>query len=120
MRSRLPIQPYQVNLVNALVLMAAGAWGYFHPEAHRSSELIPVAFGALFLGATPLFRSGNRIAAYLVGGLTILLIFALASPLAESFARRETGKALRLCMMTLSTAAAAGFYLYRLISNRKK
>lgn len=119
MRDPLPIQPYQVNLINALVLLAGGLWGYFHPEAQRSYELIPVAFGLVFLGATPLFRTGNRIATYLVGGLTILLIFALANPLMESFSQGMILKALRLSLMTLSTAAAAGFYLYRLFVSKK-
>jgi uncharacterized membrane protein (UPF0136 family) len=116
---QLPIQPYQVNLVNALVLLAGGLWGYFHPEAQRSYELIPVAFGLVFLGATPLFRTGNRIATYLVGGLTILLIFALAKPFLESFSQGAIWKMLRLSLMTLSTAAAAGFYLYRLVVGKR-
>lgn len=104
------MRPYQINLINAIVLLAIGLWGYFHPAAQRSSALIPVAFGVLFLCTTPLFRRKNLIVAYLVSSLTLLLVLALAFSLIEAFPYHETGKIIRLSLMALSSGIAVGIY----------
>ena len=105
------IRPYQVNLINALILLGVGLWGYFHPDAQRSYALIPVAFGLVFLGTTPLFRSGNRIVSFLVVGLTFLLLLALAQPLVQAFSLHDPGNTFRLGLMALSSTVATGVYL---------
>ena len=114
------MRPYQVNIINAVVLLAVGFWGYFHPEAQRSFALIPVAFGALFLGTTPLFRNGNKIVAYLVSGLTLLLGLALAGFLVEALSYHDTGNSLRLGVMALSSIIATAVYLKTYLLKRVK
>ncbi|MBK7408574.1 MAG: hypothetical protein IPJ40_11250 [Saprospirales bacterium] len=114
------MKPYQVNIINALVLLVIGLWGYVHPEAQRSFALIPVAFGALFLGTTPLFRNGNRIVAYLVSGLTLLLALALAGFLVEALNYHDPCNIFRFGIMALSSIGAAGVYLKTYLVQRAK
>ncbi|MBK6622979.1 MAG: hypothetical protein IPH04_01965 [Saprospirales bacterium] len=104
------MKPYQITLINAIVLLAIGLWGYLHPGAQRSFALIPVAFGLLFLTTTPLFRSGNLLVAYMVSTLTLLLVTALAISLVEALQYREFGNIFRLSLMSISSAIAVGIY----------
>jgi len=112
------MKPYQINLINAFVLLIIGLWGYLLPEAQRSFALIPVAFGVLFLGTTPLFKSGNRIIAYMVSSLTLLLMLALAGFLIEAMTVRKPGDVLRFGLMALSCIVATLVYLRAYFSRR--
>ena len=114
------MKPYQVNIINASVLLIIGLWGYFHPATPRSLALIPVAFGALFLSTTPLFRSGNRIIAYLVSGLTLLLLLSLAGSFIEALNFHETSSIFRFGIMALSSATATGVYFKAYLLQRVK
>ena len=66
------------NLLNAIVLIAAGLYGYFiilTPEGTKApTALIPAAFGLLFL----IFQKGvanhNKIISHIVVVLTLLLL----------------------------------------------
>ncbi|MEL6719729.1 MAG: hypothetical protein AAFP82_13530, partial [Bacteroidota bacterium] len=75
------MKPFQINLINGVVLIAMGLWGYFSAGEDASpTAFIPVAFGALFLLVTPLFKKENKVVAHIVVLLTLLLIFALFMP----------------------------------------
>lgn len=104
------MKPYQITLINAIVLLAIGLWGYLHPGSQRSFALIPVAFGVLFLSTTPLFRSGNLLVAYMVSSLTLLLVTALAFSLVEAFQYKAIGNIIRLGLMSISSAIAVAIY----------
>ena len=112
------MKPYQINIINAFVLLGIGMWGYFLPEAEPSFALIPVAFGVLFLGTTPLFRSGNRIIAYVVSSLTLLLVLALAGFLIEALNVHDAGSIVRFSLMAVSCAIATIFYLRTFLVQR--
>ena len=43
------MKPYIANLVNALVLIVMGTWGYLSSENPSGTALIPVGFGIIFL-----------------------------------------------------------------------
>ena len=66
------------NLINAIILIAAGLYGYFvilTPEGtHAPTALIPAAFGLLFL----IFQKGvanhNKIISHVVVVLTLVLL----------------------------------------------
>ena len=66
------------NLLNAIVLIAAGLYGYFvllTPEgSHAPTALIPAAFGLLFL----IFQKGvanhNKVISHVVVLLTLVLL----------------------------------------------
>lgn len=114
------MKPYQVNIINASVLLIIGLWGYFHPATPRSLALIPVAFGILFLGTTPLFRSGNRIIAYLVSGLTLLLLLSLAGSFIEALSYHEPSSIIRFGVMALSSGTATFVYFKAFLLQRAR
>jgi exosortase/archaeosortase len=68
----------QANLLNAIVLLAAGLYGYFMiltPEGTRAiTALIPAAFGLLFLVFQKGVASQNKIISHVVVVLTLLLL----------------------------------------------
>jgi len=114
------MRPHQINLINAVVLLAIGLWGYLHPDAQRSSALIPVAFGALFLTTTPMVRSGNLVVSFLVSSLTLLLVLALGASLVEALQYHETGSIFRLSVMSLSSVLAVGIYFKAYLDQRAR
>ena len=73
----------QANLLNAIVLVAAGVIGYFFiiPEGgvKAPTALIPAAFGLLFLVLHKGVATSNKIVAHIVVVLTALLLFICAS-----------------------------------------
>lgn len=66
------------NLFNALVLIAAGVYGYFFITATDGSRsltaLIPAAFGILFLLLHKAVASANKVIAHVVVVLTLVLL----------------------------------------------
>jgi protein-S-isoprenylcysteine O-methyltransferase Ste14 len=70
------------NLLNAIVLLAAGLYGYFMiltPEGTRApTALIPAAFGLLFLILQKGVASSNKIISHVVVVLTLVLLIICA------------------------------------------
>jgi hypothetical protein len=68
----------QANLINAIVLLAAGLYGYFMiltPEGtHAITALIPAAFGVIFLILQKGVATENKIIAHVVVLLTLVLL----------------------------------------------
>jgi hypothetical protein len=68
----------QANFLNAIVLLAAGLYGYFMiltPEkTHAITALIPAAFGIIFLVFQKGVATENKIIAHVVVFLTLLLL----------------------------------------------
>jgi peptidoglycan/LPS O-acetylase OafA/YrhL len=66
------------NLLNAIVLIAAGLYGYFGvltPEGtHAPTALIPAAFGLLFLILQKGVANENKVVSHVVVLLTFLLL----------------------------------------------
>ncbi|RYD86893.1 MAG: hypothetical protein EOP54_29650 [Sphingobacteriales bacterium] len=66
------------NLLNAIVLIGAGLYGYFGIAAadgsHSLTALIPAAFGLLFLIMHKGVASANKVIAHIVVVLTLVLL----------------------------------------------
>lgn len=66
------------NLLNALVLIGAGLYGYFGittgDETRSLTALIPAAFGLLFLVMHKGVARGNKAIAHIVVVLTLILL----------------------------------------------
>jgi hypothetical protein len=72
----------QANLLNAMVLLAAGLYGYFMiltPEGtHAITALIPAVFGIIFLALQKGVATQNKIIAHVVVVLTLVLLIICA------------------------------------------
>ncbi len=113
------MKPYQINALNALVLIGIGLWGYFSSASPSPTALIPVGFGAIFALVTPMFRKDNRIVAHIVVLLTFLLIIALFMPLRGAIGRGDTMGTVRVGIMLAVSVVAMGIYIKSFIDARK-
>lgn len=63
------------NLINSIVLIAMGVWGYF--ESGSGTAFIPVGFGIALLLCTPGVKKENKIIAHIAVLLTLLILLAM-------------------------------------------
>ncbi len=113
------MKPFQINLVNAFVLIAMGLWGYFSADKPSPTALIPVGFGVIFALATPPFKRDNKVIAHIVVLLTLLLIIALFMPLKGAVGRGDTLGIVRVGLMLLTSIYAMVIYIRSFIATRK-
>ncbi len=113
------MKPFQINLINGIVLIAMSLWGYFSSETPSNTALIPAAFGLIFLLVTPAFRKENKVVAHIVVVLTLLLIIALVMPLRAAMGRGDTMAMLRVGAMIVTSLVAMVIYIKSFIDARK-
>lgn len=113
------MKPFQANILNAIVLIIMGLWGYFGSSEPSPTALIPVGFGVIFALVTPLFRKENRIVAHIVVLLTFLLIIALFMPLRGAINRVDTLGIVRVTLMLATSVLAMVIYIKSFIDARK-
>ena len=113
------MKPWIANLINAVVLIIMGLWGYFSSEDPSATALIAPAFGGLFLLSTPLMQRDNKIAAHIVVLLTLLLIIALFMPLMGAIGRSDTAAIIRVGIMIASCVFAMVAFIQSFIAVRK-
>lgn len=111
------MKPYQINLLNAIVLIAMSAWGYFETESPTS--LIPAAFGVIFLAMHSPFKKENKAVAHIVVLLTFLLIFALFKPFMSAVDDGRTMAMVRVGLMIATSIVAMIIYIKSFIDARK-
>jgi hypothetical protein len=113
------MKPWTINLINAIVLIAFGAWGYFSADKPSTTALIPVAFGLVFAASTPLFKRGNRVVVHIVVLLTVLLLIALIMPLRGAIEDGRTMGIVRVAIMLATCLVASVIYVKSFIDARK-
>ncbi len=116
------MKPFQANLLNALMLIVMGLWGFLsEDEATRSTTaLIAPAFGIMLLAMTSGIRNQNKLIAHIAVTLTLLiLVMLIAMPLP---ARIEDGDQLgmiRILLMIATSALAMVAFVRSFIAARK-
>jgi hypothetical protein len=70
--------PKRALIINALVQIAGGVWGYFGSDPPAPTSIVPAIFAVVFLVCVPLFQSGVRPALVLLPILHGLLFLAIA------------------------------------------
>lgn len=113
------MKPYQINLLNAVVLIAMSAWGYFGSESPSPTAFIPAAFGVIFLLMNGPFKNENKVVAHIVVLLTFLLIIALAMPFRGAMGRGDTAAMVRVGIMLATSIVAMVIYVKSFIDARK-
>ena len=69
------MKTYQANLLNSIVLIVLGLWGYF--EVVSPTALIPVFFGIVLLLCNVGVKKENKVIAHIVVLLTLLLLMVV-------------------------------------------
>ena len=111
------MKTYQANLLNSIVLIIIGLWGYF--EVVSPTALIPVFFGLVLLLCNGGVKKENKVIAHIVVLLTLLLLVALVGMrLPKSLDSGGLGLVRVIAMISTSTIAMVTF-IKSFIANRK-
>ncbi len=114
------MKPYLINLINAVILVCFGLWGFFLTAEASATALIPVITGLLLLAVTPWFRKDNKIVAHLSVVLTFVILIGLLMPLIGAIGRCDRGSVLRVSVMIISSLVAMVFFVKSFIDARRR
>ena len=108
-----------VSLINSLVLVSMGLWGYFESDSRPITALIPVIVGVILLLINNGVKKENKIAAHVAVLLTLLIIIGLVKPFLGTLDRGNITGILRVSIMILTSLWAMIIFIQSFISARK-
>ena len=107
------------SLLNAIILISMGLWGYFESESKAITALIPVIIGTILLLVNKGVKNENKALAHVAVLLTFLILFGLVRPLMGAFERENTYAIIRVLLMIVSSLWAMISFIKSFISARK-
>jgi hypothetical protein len=110
---------YQINIINALILILLGLWGYWGSETPSPTALIPVLGGALLLALFKGVKSGNKAVAHIAVILTLILLIGLLKPLTGALGRSDNVAIVRVAVMIISCSVAMVYFVRSFINVRR-
>lgn len=113
------MKPYLASLINAIVLIGLGLYGYFTSDNPSATAFIPVGAGAVILVLNPIFKKGNKVVAHIVVVLTFLLVIALVKPLTAAISSDATDRIIRVVIMMAFTVLALVVFVKSFIDARR-
>lgn len=113
------MKAHTASLINAVLLVALGAWGYFGSATPSPTALIPVVFGVILLLLNSGVKKENKVIAHIAVVLTLLILFGLGKPLMGAMDRGDTMATARVGVMLLSTVVALVFFIKSFIDAKK-
>ena len=108
-----------VSLINSLVLVFMGLWGYFESDSRPITALIPVIVGVILLLINNGVKKENKIAAHVAVLLTLLIIIGLVKPFLGALDRGNIAGIIRVSAMILTSLWAMITFVQSFISARK-
>ena len=111
------MKAHTANLINSLVLIGLGLWGYYETDA--PTALIPVFFGIALLIATKGIKENNKIMSHSAILFTIIIFIALVGMrLPKSLDQGGVGL-YRVVVMIGTSLVAIIFFIKSFIDARK-
>ena len=107
------------SLLNAIILISMGAWGYFESESKAITALIPVIIGIILLLVNKGVKNENKALAHAAVLLTFLILLGLIKPLMGAFERENAYAIIRVLLMIISSLWAMISFIKSFISARK-
>ncbi|MEM1131948.1 MAG: hypothetical protein AAGH53_03335 [Pseudomonadota bacterium] len=114
------MKPYLASLINALVLIAMSAWGFFDADKQSITILIPAATGVLLLLLNNGVKRENKVVAHIAVLLTLLIFIALFMPMKGAIGRDDPLAMLRVGLMLVSTLFALIVFIKSFIDIRRQ
>ena len=108
-----------VSLINSIVLMSMGLWGYFESDSRPITALIPVIVGVILLLINSGVKKENKIAAHVAVLLTLLIIIGLVKPFLGTLGRGNIVGIFRVSAMIFTSLWAMIIFVQSFISARK-
>ena len=107
------------SLLNAIILISMGLWGYFESESKAITALIPVIIGIILLLVNKGVKNENKVLAHVAVLLTFLILLGLIKPLMGAFERENAYAIVRVLLMIISSLWAMISFIKSFISARK-
>ena len=107
------------SLLNAIILISMGLWGYFESESKAITALIPVIIGIILLLVNKGVKNENKALAHVAVLLTFLILLGLIKPLMGAFERENAYAIIRVLLMIISSLWAMISFIKSFISARK-
>ena len=107
------------SLVNSVVLIGFGLWGYLGSETPSKTALIPVVFGAVLLSLYKGVKKENKIVAHIAVLLTLMILGGLVKPLTAAIGRDDSMAIMRVSVMLITTVVALVFFIKSFIDVRR-
>ena len=107
------------SLLNAIVLISLGLWGYFESETKAITALIPVIVGIILLVVNKGVKNENKALAHVAVLITLLILLGLVMPLLGALRRENTFAVIRVSLMIISSLWAMISFIKSFISARK-
>jgi hypothetical protein len=111
------MKPHFINLINALTLVVLGGWAYLSKDA--PTALIPVFIGGILWLQTDKIKAGDKTAAHIAVGLTVLAVLGLFMPLRREAAMGDTMGVLRTALMLASSMFAVFAFVKSFMDARR-
>ena len=113
------MKPHVANLLNAVVLIAMGLWGYLGSETPSNTALIPVVAGVILLICNNWVKKENKVVAHIAVLLTLLIVVSLFMPFKGAIGRGDNMAAIRVGVMILTGIIALIAFIKSFIDARK-
>ncbi|HEY9115255.1 MAG TPA: hypothetical protein VIN10_11195 [Bacteroidales bacterium] len=113
------MKPHLASLINAILLIILGLWGYFGSETPSFTALIPVFAGIILLFLNQGLKKENKTIAHIAVIVTILVLAGLVKPLMGALDRADTAAISRVVIMMFSTLVALISFIKSFIDARK-
>lgn len=113
------MKPHLASLINAILLIILGLWGYLGSETPSVTALIPVFAGVLLIFLNQGLKKENKIIAHIAVIITLLVLGGLVKPFIGAFGRDDTAAVIRVVIMMLSTLVALISFIKSFIDARK-
>lgn len=109
----------KANLLNSVVLIAVGGWGYFDGDGKSITALIPVIFGIVLILCYNGIKKQNKVIAHIAVLVTFICLIGLFMPLNGAIERGNGIAVGRVSAMIVSSLTALIFFIKSFIENRK-
>ena len=113
------MKAYTVSLINSLVLVTMGLWGYFESDSRPITALIPVIVGIILVVINNGVKKENKIIAHIAVLLTLIITIGLIKPFLGSLEKANIIGTIRVSLMILSSLWAMIAFIQSFIAARK-
>ena len=110
----------KANLLNSIILIVVGGWGYFDGDGKSMTALIPVMFGVVLLLCNNGIKNQNKVIAHLAVLATFICLIGLFMPLNGAIERGNDLAVVRVSAMIASSVIALIFFIKSFIEARRK
>ncbi|MCH2194537.1 hypothetical protein [Kordia sp.] len=114
------MKAHVASLLNAIVLIGLGSWGYFGSDNPSMTALIPVIIGAILIVLNGGVKKENKIIAHIAVVLTLAILIGLIKPFMGRMDAADYVGVARVSIMILFTMIAMIAFVRSFIDARKQ